>query len=189
MRGGGGAAGIAATVGIATGTETSNVSPGLRLAGMTTFMSWPLMLYWTVSPGDLRGPPSTRVRHAPFSPRPRPLDGVEVDGGLENDFHTARTPSAGPGRPPSLLVLFFSLLSERWRFQRRDPSSKNTLGVLVTDPGQLVQRVAAKTRVENSRASGVRPLESSSGCSPGACAGYAEQPRSFTQAYACRTRL
>ena len=21
---------------------------------MTTFMSWPLMLYWTVSPGDLR---------------------------------------------------------------------------------------------------------------------------------------
>ena len=68
-----------------------------------------------------------------------------------------------------LLVLFFSLLSERWRFQRRDPSSKNTLGNLVTDPGRLVQRVAAKTRVENSRASGVRPLASSSGC--------------FTQAY------
>ena len=53
MRGGGGAAGIAATVGMATGTETSKVSPGLRLGGMTTFMSWPLMLYWTVSPGDL----------------------------------------------------------------------------------------------------------------------------------------
>ena len=85
-------------------------------------MSWPLMLYWTVSPGDLR---------------PRLLDGVEVDGGLGNDFYTARTPSAGPGRPPSLLVLFFSLLSERWRFQRRDPSSKNTLGVLVTDPGRV----------------------------------------------------
>ena len=38
VRGGGGAAGIAATVGIATGTETSNVSPGLRLAGITTFI-------------------------------------------------------------------------------------------------------------------------------------------------------
>ena len=39
---------------MATGTETSKVSPALRLGGMTTFMSWPLMLYWTVSPGDLR---------------------------------------------------------------------------------------------------------------------------------------
>ena len=72
VRGGGGAAGIAATVGMATGTETSKVSPGLRFAGITTFIlragsgstrvcllgrggahSWPLMLYWTVSPGDL----------------------------------------------------------------------------------------------------------------------------------------
>ena len=53
MRGGGGAAGIAATVGMATGTETSNVSPALRFGGITTFISWPLMLYWTVSPGDL----------------------------------------------------------------------------------------------------------------------------------------
>ena len=39
---------------MATGTETSKVSPALRFGGMTTFMSWPLMLYWTVSPGDLR---------------------------------------------------------------------------------------------------------------------------------------
>ena len=38
VRGGGGAAGIAATVGMATGTETSKVSPGLRFAGITTFI-------------------------------------------------------------------------------------------------------------------------------------------------------
>ena len=107
VRGGGGAAGIAATcgslsrrrsqthwyiptrtatVGMATGTDTSNVSPALRFSGITTFIlrgappgldarlpfrvrrggahNWPLMLYWTVSPGDLyrRTACHTRVR-------------------------------------------------------------------------------------------------------------------------------
>ena len=38
MRGGGGAAGMAATVGMATGTDTSKVSPALRFAGITTFI-------------------------------------------------------------------------------------------------------------------------------------------------------
>ena len=38
VRGGGGAAGMAATVGMATGTETSKVSPGLRFSGITTFI-------------------------------------------------------------------------------------------------------------------------------------------------------
>ena len=38
VRGGGGAAGIAATVGMATGTETSKVSPALRFGGITTFI-------------------------------------------------------------------------------------------------------------------------------------------------------
>ena len=96
-------------------------------------MSWPLMLYWTVSPGDLR---------------PRLLDGVEVDGGLGNDFYTARTPSAGPGRPPSLLVLFFSprpAFGGGGGFQEQNPSSKNALRLLESDPGRGVQRVAAKT--------------------------------------------
>ena len=173
VRGGGGAAGIAATVGIATGTETSNVSPGLRLAGMTTFMSWPLMLYWTVSPGDLRGRPSSRRESVTRRfHRDRVSSMAWRLTEVSKMISTQRVRRRRDLDDHHLyLVLFISLLSERWRFQRRDPSSKNTLGVLVTDPGQLVQRVAAKTRVENSRASGVRPLESSSGCSPGAYAG------------------
>ena len=74
VRGGGGAAGIAATVGMATGTETSNVSPAFRFCGMTTFMSWPLMLYWTVSPGDLRGDQVPILRRPPAIDAPRLLD-------------------------------------------------------------------------------------------------------------------
>ena len=90
-------------------------------------MSWPLMLYWTVSPGDLR---------------PRLLDGVEVDGGLGNDFYTARTPSAGPGRPPSLLVLFFSLRprSESGGVPTAKPVEQEPTGRPGdTDPGRVSQ--------------------------------------------------
>ena len=136
-------------------------------------------------------------------PRRSRVDGV--NGTLERHDVRNHEPDDGPERLPEdrepeparrhaahLYWFYFSLCVRVQRvvaFQLRNPSSKNPLGVLETRTRGVSQRVAAKTRVENSRASGVRPLESSSGCSPGACAGLAEQPRSFTQAYACRTRL
>jgi len=68
--------------------------------------NWPLMLYWTVSPGDLRGDQFFGGLR-PAIDAPRPI-GAEQKISKANSFIDFRadlcTPSAEPGRRPSCVT-------------------------------------------------------------------------------------